>query len=311
MSEDTCPLILSVSLGSSKRDKTSCVKVREKEFLVKRVGVDGDLNRFAQMFREWDGRAAVLGIGGADLYLWIDNQKYAFRQVKNLVSQAKKTPVVDGSGLKHTLERRLILVLQERGIVDFRQERVFLTMAVDRFGMAQALDGLCPNVIYGDIMFGLGLPVPIRRYQTLRLLGTILLPLITRLPFTWFYPTGPKQEDRKPRFHKFFLWASVIAGDWHYIRRHCPDTLPGKTIITNTIRKDDLAFLKDAGVSRVITSTPEMDGETFGTNVLEGILVALLGKSPEELSPEDYEKALEEIGWEPKVFVLQDEDFFA
>jgi hypothetical protein len=304
MDEESCPLILSISLGSSKRDKESCLTVGGRTFLVRRVGVDGDLRRFAQMFREWDGRASALGIGGADLYLWIDHKKYAFRQVKRLVSQATKTPVVDGSGLKHTLERRLVRELQERGIVDFRQERVFLTMAVDRFGMAQALDEVCPQVIYGDLMFGLGLPIPIRRYRTLRIMGRILLPLLTWLPFTWFYPTGAKQEVRKPRFQRFFNWASVIAGDWHYIHRHCPEDLPGKIILTNTLRKDDLAFLKKAGVRRVITSTPEVDGETFGTNVLEGVLVAFLGKRAEELSPEDYEKALEQMGWEPKIFEL-------
>ncbi len=304
MAEEDCPLVLSISLGSSKRDKESCVVVGGCRFRVRRVGVDGDLRRFAQMFREWDGRAVALGIGGADLYLWIDNRRYAFRQVKRLVSSVKKTPVVDGSGLKHTLERRLIRRLQEEGLVDFHQEKVLLTMAVDRFGMAQALDAICPNVIYGDMMFGLGLPIPIRRYRTLRVLGTILLPVITRLPFTWFYPTGARQEVRKPKFSRFFDWATVIAGDWHYIRRHCPEKLPHKTILTNTLRKEDLAFLKEAGASRAITSTPEMGGETFGTNVLEGILVALLGKSPEELQLEDYERALEQIGWEPKVFTL-------
>lgn len=294
--------VVSVSLGSSKRNKTSRVTISGEEFSIERIGVDGDLVAFAKMFVELDGKVDALGVGGADLYLWIDEKRYVFRQIARLVSGAKRTPVVDGSGLKHTLERKLIHRLSERGVVDFANGSALLTSAVDRFGMAKALSEVCPRVVYGDLMFGVGLPIRLRSLRSVRVLGRIVLPIITRLPFKWFYPTGEKQEKRTPKFRWAFEEASVICGDWPFIRRYCPEKMDDKVVITNTLRKDDLSFLREAGVSKAITSTPQIEGESFGTNVMEGVLVSLLGKKPSELGERDYLEALERLKWAPNVF---------
>lgn len=294
--------VVSVSLGSSKRNKQSRITILGEEFLIERIGVDGDLRAFERTFQELDGKVDALGVGGADIYLWVDSKRYAFRQIERLVFGAKQTPVVDGSGLKHTLERKMIFFLQEQGIIHFEKEKVLLTMAVDRVGMARALSEVCPRVVYGDLMFGLGLPIRLRSYKTLSILAKIALPIITRLPFRWFYPVGEKQEKRKPKFPWAFHEATVIAGDWHYILRYCPEKLPNKTIITNTLRKADLDWLREAGVCRAITSTPNIEGETFGTNVMEGVIVALIGKRPQDLNAEDYENVLRKLKWQPNIF---------
>lgn len=296
--------VVSVSLGTSKRDKTFEVEILGELFLLERRGTDGDREKFRALFRELDGTVDALGVGGADLYVATAKRRYAFRDVFNLVKGAKKTPVVDGSGLKHTLERATIERLQANGTVDFAKERVLLVSAVDRFGMAQALDRLCPNVVYGDLIFGLGLPFPIRSYRAVEILAGLLLPIVTACPIHWFYPTGRKQEERKPKAPRTFQAASLICGDWHYIRRSMPEDIRGKTILTQSVRAADLEFLRNAGVWRVITTTPEMGGETFATNVMEGVVVALLGKRPEELSEGDYLDVLGKLGWEPGVTEL-------
>ncbi len=297
--------IVSVSLGSSKRDKRSEITLGGVPFLIERVGTDGDLQRFQQMFAELDGKVDALGIGGADLYVWVDNRRYTFRSIQKLVSVAKQTPVVDGSGLKNTLEREVVRWLHENKIIDFASSTVLMVSAVDRFGMAQELARLAKCVLYGDLVFAVGLPLPIYSYNTVRILGRLLLPIITRLPFQWFYPTGEKQEKRTPRAEHLFQQADVIAGDWHFIRKYMPDKLLGKTVITNTVRKADIEFLKTAEVARVVTSTPVIEGETFATNVMEGVIVALTGRRPETLSPEDYLKVLRDLGWSPAVIELQ------
>jgi hypothetical protein len=297
--------IVSVSLGSSTRDKRSEVVIAGEPFLIERVGTDGDLERFQQMFAELDGKVDALGIGGADLYIWVGNRRYTFRSIQRLVSVATKTPVVDGSGLKNTLEREALRWIQEHRVIDFSRSTVLLVAAVDRFGMAQELAQLARRVIYGDLVFAVGLPIPIRSYRTVEALGRLLLPMITRLPFQWFYPTGEKQEKRTPRAERLFHEADVIAGDWHYIRRYMPDRIPDKTVITNTVRKADIEFLRAAGAARVITTTPVIDGESFATNVMEGVIVALTGRRPETLTPDDYRAALCQLNWSPSVIELQ------
>lgn len=273
-------------------------------FLIERIGTDGDLRRFQQMFTALDGKVDALGIGGADLHIWVGNRRYTFRSIRKLVSVAQKTPVVDGSGLKNTLEREALRWIQEHRVLDLSQATVLLVAAVDRFGMAQELAHLAKRVIYGDLVFAVGLPIPIRSYRTVEILGRLLLPIITQLPFQWFYPTGERQEKRTPRAEKLFMEADVIAGDWHYIRKYMPDQIPNKTVITNTVRKADIEFLRGACAARVITTTPVIEGETFATNVMEGVIVALTGRPPDALTPDDYLKTLCDLGWSPSVIEL-------
>ncbi|MCO5297878.1 MAG: hypothetical protein M9921_13600 [Fimbriimonadaceae bacterium] len=296
--------VVSVSLGSSKRDKVHEVEVLGHAFRIERRGTDGDLDKFAALFTELDGKVDALGIGGADLYVVVGEKRYTFRQIAKLVAGAKTTPVVDGSGLKHTLERETIRTLRREGTVAFQGLKVLLVSAVDRFGMAQALVEAGADTVFGDLMFAIGVPIRVRSYRTVKWIGALSLPLITRLPFKWFYPTGEKQDSRTPKFEWAFREAELICGDWHFIKRYAPDDLTGKTILTQTLRKADLEWLAGAGVSRVITTTPVMGGETFATNVMEGVLVAALGKRPEALSESDYLEALELLGWKPNVLEL-------
>ena len=61
--------------------------------------------------------------------------------------------------------------------------------------------------------------------------------------------------------------------------KHAPDDLEGKVIVTNTTTEDDVAFLKKRGVHYLVTTTPVMEGRSFGTNMLEAALVAAAGKN--------------------------------
>ena len=132
------------------------MEILGEHFLLERRGTDGDLDKFAALFRELDGNVDALGVGGADIYVVVNERRYAFQQILKLVQGAKTTPVVDGSGLKHTLERETVRSLQRDGVVDFSKERVFLVSAVDRFGMAQALVEAGAKVTFGDLMVGRG-----------------------------------------------------------------------------------------------------------------------------------------------------------
>jgi len=222
-----------------------------------------------------------------------------------MAAAAKRTPVMDGSGLKHTLERETVAYLQDHGIVDFRNKNVLVVSAVDRFGLGEAIAQRARSVVYGDFLFGIGLPIPIRSWKTVHRLGRILLPIIAKLPIAWFYPTGEKQTVNTPKFPTYFEWADVIAGDWHFIRRYVPARLDGKIILTQSSRAAETEFLRERGVKSLITTTPEVNGEAFATNVMEAVLVAYLGRKPSELTPEDYLGTLRELGWMPGVKELK------
>lgn len=300
--------VVSVSLGSSKRDKRVEAEFFGEPFLIERIGTDGDLRRFAEWLQKLDGKVDALCFGGMDIWLRCGRRKYALREAWQLAQLVRKTPVVDGSGVKDTVEREAVHWLQREGIVDFRGRKVLLVSAVDRFGMAEECWALGADLRVGDLAFGLGIPVLLKSQRAYETLGTLLLPLLTQLPIRWLYPTGKEQERIVPKFAEFYAWAEVIAGDFLLIRKHlpmptssCPKPLQGKIVLTNTTTPDDVALLRELGLATLITTTPELNGRTFGTNVLEGIIVAHFQRCPEELTRDDYLRALSEMGWKPTV----------
>lgn len=293
MTECSCKYIVSVSLGSSERDAKSTLQLRGKTFLIERRGTDGDLQKAKQILEELDGQVDALGLGGTDLYVYAGGRRYIFRETANLIKNVKQTPVLDGSGLKNSLERILINRLATDKIINFHDKKVLMVCGVDRFGMAEALVENGADVTFGDLIFGLGWNRPIKSLQTLANFAKVLAPVITKLPVRWFYPTGEEQHERKPRYQKHFLGNDIIAGDFHFIRRFMPDKLPGKIIITNTVTAADRKLLRNAGVACLITTTPSLDGRSYGTNVIEGLLVAAVG-AKKQLDATAYEKLLQE-----------------
>jgi hypothetical protein len=119
------------------------------------------------------------------------------------------------------------------------------------------------------------------------------------VPFHMLYPTGTAQDEKKPdpRYAKYYEQADVIAGDAHLILRHLPERLPGKGIITNTTRPHTMARLADAGIEWVVTTTPELEGVSGGTNLMEAALVALMEKPMAQVTPADYTACAMRLGW--------------
>ncbi|MEA3401173.1 MAG: quinate 5-dehydrogenase [Armatimonadota bacterium] len=293
--------VLSISLGSSKRDSSAEVELLGERFLLERRGTDGSLERFERLLTANDGVVDCLCVGGTNLGLHCAGRFYPFREIARLTRNVTQTPLVDGGGLKNSLERQTVRWLQDEGIVDLLSAKVLVACAVDRFGMAETLDEMGANLVLGDLMFNVGLPIALPSLRWLHLLGRVLLPLIVNLPFRWLYPTGGKQDQIVPKYRRWYHWADVIVGDFLVIRRHLPESLPGKIVITNSTTQEDVRELRSRGVALLITSTPVIEGRSYATNVMEGVFVCLLGRPPQELGPEDYQRVADQIGWQPTV----------
>lgn len=292
--------VISISLGSSRRDASAALELGGQRVLLERRGTDGDLSRARQLLEQWDGKADAIGLGGTDLYVFAGNKRYTFRESAHLIANVRHTPVLDGSGLKNSLERKLIRSLAAGGKVPVKGSKVLLVCAVDRFGMAESLLEAGAQVTFGDLIFGLNVNKPLYSLKTLSWWASLLAPVITKLPVSWFYPMGQEQEAREPRHTEYFLENDIIAGDFHYIKKFMPNRLPGKTIITNTVTAADRSMLERAGVKTLITTTPCIGGRSFGTNVMEAMLVALHnGRGP--LPAEEYLKLLEHYHIESSV----------
>jgi hypothetical protein len=291
---------VSISIGSSKRNKSVNVELLGEKVSIERIGTDGDMEKAAQLYKELDGKVDAFGVGGADLGVMIANKWYPLYSVQSMVRFIEKTPVVDGAGLKNTLEYKLASTIDTKLGSHVSQKRVFLALGADRWGMSKSFLDAGYDCVFGDLMFGLGLPIPIRSEKTLIRVAGLVMPIVGRLPFKWVYPTGDEQDKRKPKWEEYFRWASVIAGDCHYLKRSMPESMDGKVIATNTTTPTDVALFKKAGVKYLVTSTPVLEGRSFGTNMMEAALIAASGKG-RKLTYDELNEMLDLLGFEPQV----------
>jgi hypothetical protein len=298
--------IVSVSLGSSTRDHRAVVNLLGEDFDISRTGVDGKLDAAIELVRELDGKVDAIGLGGIDVYLYAGQKRYAMRDGLRLLEAAKVTPVVDGSGLKNTLEREEVRFMHDDLGVELRGKHVLMVSALDRFGMAQAFVQAGADVLFGDFIFALDLDKPVRGLAEFEELAERYLPDACKLPFQFFYPTGKKQEKPpQPKYPQYYERAEIVAGDFHFMRQFMPDRLDGKIVLTNTVTPENIEELRSRGVRMLITTTPDFGGRSFGTNVIEAALLALLGKSWPEVTAADYERVMRELDLRPRVVDLR------
>jgi len=269
--------IVSVSLGSSTRDKRVETVLFGEEFVIERRGTNGDAAAMRRLYQELDGKVDAFGFGGYDLGLTVNGRYYPFHSVRGLVA-GLQTPVVDGGAVRALIERRTARCMVSLLPQPPSPKRALITVGVDRYDLARGFVDEGYAVLFGDLGFGLGLPVAIHSIGTIHILARLLLPVMGRLPFQWLYPTGEKQTQIAPKFPDWYAWATVIGGDFHYIKRHLPARLDGKIVVTNTTTAEDVVLLRERGASALVTTTPRLEGRSFGTNVIEAVLTALAGK---------------------------------
>jgi hypothetical protein len=295
---------VSVSLGSSTRDKRVVVTLGGEQIAVERIGTDGDVEKAQRLFAELDGRVDALGVGGVDLYLRFQGREYPLHAALKLVRDVHRTPVVDGRGLKHTLERRVFELAADAlgGVPHFR--RGFVPMAVDRQGLAEAVAEVCDEAIFGDLMVGLGLPIAVRGLKQYRRVARALLPFVSHFPMSMiFYGSGGYEP--KPRYGRYWEEADLVAGDFLFMLKYMLRDMSGRTVVTNTTTPENVELLRERGVKIVITTTPRYEGRSFGTNMTEAMLTAYAGKG-RCLTDDELNGLIDELDLRPAVQVLNE-----
>jgi hypothetical protein len=290
---------VSVSLGSSTRDKKVVVTLKGQQISVERIGTDGDAERSRRLFAELDGQVDALGVGGVDLYLRLGQREYPLHAALKLVQDVHQTPVVDGRGLKHTLERRVFELAAPMLDEQPHFRRALVPVAVDRQGLAEAAATVADEVIIGDLIFALGIPIPVRGIPAFRRLARVLLPFVSHFPMSLLY-YGSGGEQAEPKYHRYYQEADLLAGDFMFMKKYLPDNLTGKTVVTNTTTEANVELLRTRGVRQVITTTPRYEGRSFGTNMMEAALTAYAGKG-RPLTDAELNSLIDELDLQPSV----------
>ncbi len=285
--------VVSVSLGSSTRDHRVEIELLGEKYLIERIGMDGDLKKLKETIGQYDGKVDAMGLGGITMLFPVGKRTYFLRSAKPL---------------KMVLEKQAILHLDQQGIIPLRGKKALITVAFDRYSMAQAFMELGCDLVCGDLVFSFGFPFLLRGFNSFRRVVKILAPVVCQLPFAMLYPTGEREEyvENPEKYARYYQEVEIIAGDFLYIQRYMPDNLKGKIIITNTVTEDNVRELKKRGVETLVTTTPNFGGRSFGNNVIQAIIIAAIGKKPSEITGEDYMEMIKALGFTPRVERLQE-----
>lgn len=273
---------VSVSLGDSRRDKRLEVSLGGQPVLIERIGADGDPARARALFEALDGQVDALGVGGVDLYLRLDGREYPLLHPLRMVRRVKRTPLCDGRGLKHTLERRLFELIDTSPVQLPHFQRAFIPTGIDRMGLAEALNAVSDKVVFGDL-FTFGIPWPITGLSAFKRVMRLLLPVLSVLPMSVLYgiSANPKRPQ-KPNAMRFLA------------------QLDGQVVITNTANETTFDALRQRGVRQVISTTPRYDGHTFGANMIESMLAACAGRG-RRLHDAELDALIDILGLKPTV----------
>ena len=306
--EERLPQVISVSLGSRTRDHRVEIELRGKRFEVWREGCDNDIELLKNRLRELneDPRVVAVGLGGMDFFLNSAGRQFWFREVKPLMKLVPDKPFVGGGGLKSAFEKSAVGYLAQHTGIDLRGKRVLCLSGLDRWGLACGFEEAGAHVRYGDLLWALGIPWVLNSQKSFIRTARTLAPIAVQLPYSMLYDSNADHtKEPKPNAvaEREYHDADIIAGDYKFVIQHIPKDLSGKWVVTNTTTPRDVELLRSHGIELLMTTTPRLEGRSFGTNLIEACLIAAEdSKTP--LRAERYVELAQECGFVPSIQYL-------
>ncbi|WP_420629994.1 serine carboxypeptidase [Candidatus Leptofilum sp.] len=274
------------------------------------IGCDGDLDKMAAQIEAQDGQVAAIALTGVAKTLRLGKARVAHPAAAPLFEVAQQTPVVDGAGVRAAMERWAVRLAAEAQPGIWSRKQVLMAPGLNHEGLAMALSQYTETVRYADPIVYFALP-PVPGVGSAETLPRVAEPTLNQLrayPFRRLFPKAG--ESVRPRSPKLFEWADILAGNVAGIRRYGPAQLKRKVVVTESVTEEDVADLRERGVSAIVTTMPPLDQELahLGAAVFEAILVALRPDTTAALTENTYLNLMAQMEWKPGIKLLQPEE---
>lgn len=285
--------IISISTGSHQRDYSTTISLLGETYAIQRFGTDGDTQHLANVIQQYDGHADVLCLEGIAPLYRAGHTSILPPYAARLLTQPTHTPIVDGSLLKSILGRWSIKRANDAKPNLFRNQRILILDGLEHYAMAQCLLQYDAHIRFADPIMQTGwhLLPPVRSLKHLELYATVVLPLLARF--------GGKQDGNisskrtaqtmLARMQQRCQWAHIIIGHFETIATLPPESLRGRTIITNDPSPKEVEVLRQADIKTLITHTPRLNEEHpfVSTEILAAMIAAYaIPSSPSHASSE-------------------------
>jgi predicted amino acid dehydrogenase len=214
----------------------------------------------------------------------------------------------DGTTLLATLERWLVRQAAEQLKPFISGKHILLFSGLSRYGSAEVLSVYSKHLLFGDLMYGFRLGIPITSLKAFVASAPQLARTVAITPASWYWPSARRSPRFMPRFQAFFRWADVIVGGYSYFQRYKPDSLRGKVIFTNLHGEPDLDLLCERKARAVVSLTPRINGEFVPLPVLEAGLRIFTGAGPGDDAETQLIDQLHRLDLRPAVYEFESPD---
>jgi predicted amino acid dehydrogenase len=293
----------------NQENETESARFLHHDLQILHVGCAGDPGKARELIRAYDGQVDAIALEGMPALLELGPAQREHEDGRTLPAAAATTPVVDGRGIRASLERWGIILADRAEPGIFSQKRILMVPGLNHKGLAQALARHSPTVRYADPVIYFALPnfPGIGGKLTLEQAAGPTLDQLKSAPFRRIVPQAGIPGT--PRYTESFQWADLIAGDIGAIRRYAPASLKHKTVVVECANEEDLQDLRQRGVSIAITMMPALqEKESLGrwsAAAIEAALVALRPNPQATLSEDTYLDLMADIEWKPAIRYLQ------
>jgi predicted amino acid dehydrogenase len=291
--------VIGVSLGARSQNFQFTTRFLGRQMSVRRLGADGSAARAATLLRQWETRADAIGLGvvnhGRNAAAGRDGEEQA-----RLAHVVTKIPVTTGERLGEIFLEWAVRHAQISLGDYFNNARVlFFSGAADR-KLALAMSEYTDNLQFADPVRQLGVPKLLTSLDALSLYMSgahyVADWMPRRTPATFALRTWSDYVLRKA-----LQSATVVVARAHEMDRFGIEELAGKTIITSTVNDERIARFRDKGVHMVIDGAPSWSGRALGPALLDAMIIAATGKTPDQILEDDYLQIITDLKLEPRI----------
>ena len=292
--------VVTVSLGSSKQDFSFETTFLGQKFQVQRLGADNDMTQAWELMRRNQVHADAIGLGEVGDHYHVGQDTRINKETQRLLHVVTRVPATTGATLRRLLQVRAVRYVQNELGSYFNNNLVLFLSGMRNYDMAVALSDYTPNLKFADALAQTGTPKMLTSLTQLELYAK---------GSDWALSGRPGEileaalgEFKANRIAAEVAKSHVIVGTFHELKEvGNTKNLAGKTVITSAVDDTRMAFFKQCKVNLVVDVSPQLFDRVVGTNVIEAMILAALGKPPESVSDDDFAEIIDELDIKPRL----------
>ncbi|MDK9702340.1 MAG: hypothetical protein OEL20_04320 [Sulfuritalea sp.] len=292
--------VVTVTLGSSKKDFEFETRFLGQEFSVRRFGADKNSTNAWELLRRQQANADAIALSDMPDHYHVGLRTVINKKSQHLMQVVTRVPVTTGASLRRLLQVRAVRHVQKELGHYFNNNLVLFLSGMRNYDMAVALSEYTRNLSFADPVFHAGSPVLLSSLDQLELFakGKELLPEIVPGDFLKSVLGTLKNKIVANAVAK----SHVIVGTFREIQAVASGSnLEGKTLITSAVDDEAFAFFAKHKVNLAVDVTPKLFDRVVGISTITAMVLAATGKAEAELTDHDLEEIIHELDIKPRL----------